>query len=563
VIVVFKRLRSFVDVFFSGDAPLPHRGLAQLRCLGAFVGLAAYLLVTHGPAAWLGLRTIGTAITGWGTQTGLALQIESVLLNSRTMGLLGHSLGLAALVTSGSMLLGLGGAVWIVTRPNWLSRLARKFYLTPFIIPGYIYALTWLSLLSRSSVLAPGLERLFGRLPSPYGLSGAALILALAYAPLAMLVMLDALEASEPELIEQALLLGPAGRVWRRVVLPLSWPGAMAAAGLIFALALVEYGVPALLEFNVYPMEIYAEFSQSGDPRRALLLALPVMISAAILVGGSQWLLRRTPLASRPQGAALLQRLPLPRLESGLTWLAVLILAVGSLLPVLVLIIQTGSPAVALAAVNQARQDLLTTLLLASSAALGATLLAMAPAQRLAASDHMPPWFWAVLLAPLAIPAPLVGIGLVDLANHLPGRSAGVGLVLLWAAHVGRFAPLALIALVAQFRRREPLLHELARLYPVGWLRRFWQIDLPLMLGGLSTAMVVVFVLSLGEIGATLLVIPPGLGTVALRLYNLLHYGAPASTAGLALGLLGIILVTGGLWAGYHQRGAWKIGQSD
>ena len=83
------------------------------------------------------------------------------------------------------------------------------------------------------------------------------------------------------------------------------------------------------------------------------------------------------------------------------------------------------------------------------------------------------------------------------------------------------------------------------------------------MLGGLSTALAVVFVLSLGEIGATLLVIPPGLGTVALRLYNLLHYGAPASTAGLALSLLGIILVAGGLWAIYRERGAWQIGQSD
>ena len=560
---MFKRLRSFVGALFSGSQPLPHRGMAEFRRLGACAGLAAYLLVTLGPATWLGLRAIGTAMTGWGTTSGLALQTESVLLNSRTMGLLGHSLGLAALVTSGSMLLGVGGAVWMVTRPPWLSRLARNLYLTPFIIPGYIYALTWLSLLSRSSVLAPGLEQLFGRLPSPYGLSGAALILALAYAPLVTLVMLDALEASEPELIEQALLLGPAGQVWRRVVLPLSWPGAMAAAGLIFALTLVEYGVPALLEFNVYPMEIYAEFSQSGDPLRALLLALPVLISAALLVSGSQWLLHRTPLASRPQGAALLQRLPLPGLESGLAWLAALSLAVGSLLPMLVLIIQAGSPAVVLAAVSQARQDLLTTLLLAASAALGATLLAMVPAQHLAASDHMPPWLWAVLLAPLSIPAPLMGIGLVDLANHLPGRSAGLGLILLWAAHVGRFAPLALIALVAQFRRREPLLHELALLYPVGWLRRFWQIDLRLMLGGLSTALAVVFVLSLGEIGATLLVIPPGLGTVALRLYNLLHYGAPASTAGLALGLLGIILVTGGLWAGYHQRGAWQSGQPD
>ncbi len=528
--------------------------------LGQGLGLAAYLLVTLGPLAWLGWTLLETVVGGWGNGALPALQTEGMGLNSRTWGLLGHSLGLAALVTAGSLLLGLGAAVWIVTRPAWLDCLVRKLYLVPFIIPGYIYALTWLSLFSRSSLLARGAERWFGQAPSAYGLPGAVLILALIYAPLVTLVMLAAFDASEPELIEQALLMGPAGRAWRRVVLPLSRSGAVAAGGLVFALALVEYGVPALLEFNVYPMEIYAEFSQSGEPLRALLLALPVLISAALLVGATQWLLRRTPLTSRPQAAALLRGLPLPRLERSLAWFSALSLAAACLLPILVLVIQAGSLAMVWSAASQARHDLLTTLFLALSAALGAAWVAFIPAKRLAASDTASPWLWALLLAPLAVPAPLVGIGLVDLANHLPGRSLGLGWFFMWAAHVGRFAPLALIALAAQFRRREPLLHELAQLYPAGWLRRFWQIDLPLMAGGLSAALVVVFALSLGEIGATLLVIPPGLGTAALRLYNLLHYGAPASTAGLALSLLFIILAVGGLWAGFYERGVRRFG---
>lgn len=535
-------------------------GWARLRRLSVGIGLAAYLLVTLGPAAWLGLQLVAKTILGWAAGT---VSPQDLLLNSRTWGLLGHSLGLAALVMVGSLLLGVSAALWIATRPAWLGRLSRRLYLIPFVIPGYIYTLTWLSLLNRSSVLAPVLESIFGEPPSPYGLTGAALILALAYAPLVTLVTLAALEASEPELVEQALLLGPAQRAWRSVVLPLAGPGAAAAAGLVFALALVEYGVPALLEFNVYPMEIYAEFSQSGDPLRALLLALPVMISAALLVGCSQWLLRRTPLTSRPQGAALLRRLPLPAPESSLAWWAALSLAAACLLPLGVLIAQSGSLAVVLNAASLARHDLLTTLLLAASAALGAALLALVPAQRLAISDAASPWLWVLFLLPLAIPAPLMGVGLVNLANQVPGHSTGLRWALMWAAHVARFAPLALIALVAQFRRREPLLHEQARLFPVSWLRRAWQIDLPLMSSGLRAALAIVFVLSLGEIGATLLVIPPGTGTVALRLYNLLHYGAPASTAGLALSMLGILLAAGGIWAGYPARGGWQIGQPD
>ena len=52
----------------------------------------------------------------------------------------------------------------------------------------------------------------------------------------------------------------------------------------------------------------------------------------------------------------------------------------------------------------------------------------------------------------------------------------------------------------------------------------------------------VVFALTLGELGATLLVIPPGQSTLTLRLYNYLHYGASEEVAGLSL-LLTVLLV--------------------
>jgi iron(III) transport system permease protein len=146
------------------------------RRLFDVVGLAVYILAVLGPVVWLGVQAVLQAGNfGW-------------LLNVRTARLLGNSLALGTVVMVCSTLLGLGLALWLVSRSGWLTGLMRKFYLAPFILPTYIYAITWMGLLSRSGVIAPFLERLLGRSPSSYGFGGVVVILSLAFAPLVTLL---------------------------------------------------------------------------------------------------------------------------------------------------------------------------------------------------------------------------------------------------------------------------------------------------------------------------------------------------------------------------------------
>jgi iron(III) transport system permease protein len=112
---------------------------------------------------------------------------------------------------------------------------------------------------------------------------------------------------------------------------------------------------------------------------------------------------------------------------------------------------------------------------------------------------------------------------------------------------VGRTLPLAVFVCVLQLRRADPALYAAARLHDVGWRRRILKVRLPLLAPGLLTAAILVFVLSLGELGASLLVVPAGMATVSLRLYNLLHYGAGEPVAGLALLVLLLVAAGGGL----------------
>jgi iron(III) transport system permease protein len=56
-----------------------------------------------------------------------------------------------------------------------------------------------------------------------------------------------------------------------------------------------------------------------------------------------------------------------------------------------------------------------------------------------------------------------------------------------------------------------------------------------MFLPGFVAAACVVFALAAGELGATLVVAPPGQATLTMRIYNYLHYGASQTVAGLCL----------------------------
>lgn len=508
-------------------------GWARFRRLVS--GPLLYLFLTLGPLGSLAWAWVRRAAAGDG---GLGL-------TSRTLGLLLNSLRLSATVAVLAGVLGLGVAIWLVSGRGRARVWMRRLFIAPFLIPPYLYALTWMALLARQGVVNRLLQALLGVSVSPYGFATAAMILSLAYAPLVALLALNALEAVPGNQVQAARVLASDGEVWRRVVLPLAYPALVGGMGLVFALTMVEYGVPALMQFNTYSMEIMAEFSQGGDAVQALALALPVLAASMLAVALSLRAWGRRPLRPQPGDRALLADLAAPGRLRALGAGAVALAVVGTLLPVVTLVVQSGWGRGIVQAMATARPEIGLSLGLALLTAVAATLLAL-PSARLM-RDHQGGWLWALYALPLAVPAPLYGVGLVHMWNRPWGAAVYGGLGMLALAHIGRTLPLAVFACVLQLRRADPDLFAAARLYDVGWTRRALRVNLPLLAPGLLTAAVLVFVLSLGELGASLLVVPAGMATVSLRLYNLLHYGAGESVAGLALLVLLLVAAGGGL----------------
>jgi iron(III) transport system permease protein len=81
----------------------------------------------------------------------------------------------------------------------------------------------------------------------------------------------------------------------------------------------------------------------------------------------------------------------------------------------------------------------------------------------------------------------------------------------------------------------DPALLDAAAVFARSRISAWTTIRLPLAAPGLFVAAGILAALTLAELGATLIVAPPGHATITLRIYNYLHYGSSSDVAGLCL----------------------------
>jgi iron(III) transport system permease protein len=501
---------------------------------GRNVLLALFAVIACGPLVALALVAIQQLL-----EPGTRAQLLAAGPSSRQVLLLLRSAAFAFSVAAGAAVLGVvaASALWQWSRGVW--RQLRWWFLLLLFIPPYLQAQAWLSALAMTSAAlggAPGVASASGGLAAWWAE-------VLLYAPMTAGLALLGLCAVEPRLLEAARLGRSDLSTLALVAIPLAWPQIAAAGGLVLLFSLTDYGVPSLLQVSSYPLEIFAYFSGGGPSGGALLLSLPLLALAvpvlAVVSGGIRTAAHRPPGAQRP-------------LQTAFSWpwwvqlaqrVALLLLAMQLLVPMLVLLRQAGGAVSILRAAALARTEIVTTAEIALAAGLLCLPLGYALAQQLSREDARGRWWWYAALLPAAIPAPLLGIGLIAVWNRPWADAALDSLLLPVLVALARFAPLAALFILAQLKRIDPLLIDAGRVFGHSELRTWLGVHLPLLAPGLVAAGLLVAALSAGELGGTLIVAPPGRATLAMRIYNYLHYGASENVAGLCLLLAGAALL--------------------
>jgi iron(III) transport system permease protein len=124
---------------------------------------------------------------------------------------------------------------------------------------------------------------------------------------------------------------------------------------------------------------------------------------------------------------------------------------------------------------------------------------------------------------------------MITIGNQPVLSSLYPALIMPSVVSVIKFAPFAAIILSVQMRFIDPLLFDAAAVFARSRYDALVRIHLPLYLPGLVVSAGLLAALTLAELGATLIVSPPGHATITLRIYNYLHYGSSSDVAGLCL----------------------------
>jgi len=141
----------------------------------------------------------------------------------------------------------------------------------------------------------------------------------------------------------------------------------------------------------------------------------------------------------------------------------------------------------------------------------------------------------------LSLPGPILGIVIIRLLNRpqLPGLVwlYDQSILAPWLAVYLRSLPIAALIMWHALQTVPKELLESAMVDGAGPLVRLWKIALPMRWQAAAVAWLAALAVSLGDLAASILVAPPGVTTLSIRIFGLLHYGVEDQVAGICLAM--------------------------
>ncbi len=212
----------------------------------------------------------------------MQLEVGSAIRLSLAVGLAAALLGLVPALA----------AAWALARRQFAGKsLLTALVMAPLVLPPVVTGLLMLRLFGRATSIGHVLEQ--AGLPVTFSILGAILVAFVVAFPIYVMTIRAAFEAIDPRYEEVSLSLGkPPLETFRRITLPLAFPGIAAGFVLAFARGLGEFGATAIIAGNIegrtrtIALAVYALLDGPGDDPRLLQLVLASLtLSLASLVG--------------------------------------------------------------------------------------------------------------------------------------------------------------------------------------------------------------------------------------------------------------------------------------
>ena len=485
------------------------------------------------PLAYLLKGVLWSAMPGASGGHFTLANLAATYGNLSFWGLLLNTVAVAGCTAVFSALVG-ATLAWIVARSDvrlprlWANLLAIPLYLSPLMLALALVALG----APRSGLLNVFLHylRISASPFNCYTFAGIVWVLGSHYASYIFLFMLASMRAIDSSFEEAALVLGTTrGCASRTIGVPLLWPGMLASGVMVATLAAENFAVPAILgapaKFATVPSEIYywLAYDQPKPNLAAAAGSVLVLLALAGIVFYQRTVRqigRYTTVLGKPRS---LVRTALGRWAPFVEALLWVYFSLVVLLPVAALLLGSflsyATPQITWKVFTLSNYaDALSgsnftafrnTVVLGTGTAtvtvlLGAAIGFMVVRSRSGSRD----WLDYFTLTGAAIPGIVLGVGMLWAYVGIPLPIYGT-LWILFIAYIARYLAHSVRTSASALLHVSSEFEEAAQVLGSGPLRRWIDIVFPLISRGLASAWIIVFIFTVNEVSASIILYSP------------------------------------------------------
>ncbi len=445
-----------------------------------------------------------------------------------------------------------------------LRRVFEWLLLLPLAVPAYVIAYLYTDLLEYAGPIQSALRELFGWelareywFPSVRSMGGGIMLMGLVLYPYVYLLARAAFLEQSPNLLEASRLLGHSSlKTFLSVSLPIARPAIAVGVALGLMETLNDFGTVDFFAINTLTVGLYDVWLGMGNVGGAAQIALTMLTFVVLLLSLEYFGRRKQGFYQSGERFKSRSRKQLSGWSSIIAFVVCALPVIAGFIIPFILLIKLAVVYFDRSWTSDFKQYALNSLFLSAMAAVIAVSLALivAYAKRL----HQTKWMLAASrFASLgyAIPGAVLAIGIIipfaafdntvdqfmrQTFNFSTGLLLSGSIFAVIFAYVVRFMAVSIGSVESSYSKISESVDMAARTLghsPARTLRHF---HLPLLKGGLLTAGLVVFVDSMKELPATLILRPFNFETLATHVYQ---FASDEMIGESALGALLIVLV--------------------
>jgi iron(III) transport system permease protein len=470
-----------------------------------------------------------------------------------------NTLILGVSVTATSMVIG-GALAVLVARcrfpfAGWVAALP----LVTLVIPDVVVAAAWTLILGQQGILNTWLEPLGVQIGSLYSWWGLIFVMTLNSYVYAFVMIYVGLKAVDRNLEEAAMSLGqPLARVLTGVTLPLILPSIFGGALVVFTHVIGSFGIPAILgpRMPVLAVKAYNEFVSElgGNPQMQTIMAsLLVMLGVAMLAVQKLAIERRQ---YQMESGRTPPQIRISGIPGTIAAALVVVVVALSLAPAVVAAVTAFSPSrgpvvhyggfttVHMAsALGKSMQPLWNSLSLAAVATVAGVIFSVGVAylvvkRRSALTRTLD----VMVMLPLTIAGTVLGIALVNTFNTGWLVLTGTWVIMALAYFLRRI-PNSVRAAEGPLHNVKDSIEEASVSLGVPPFRSFFKVVMPLIRPAVAAAAVLMWVTSLSELSATIVLYYGGMSTMPIEIFQQVDSGRLALASAYSVILMLAIFV--------------------